>query len=43
MVFLNQQDIWPSLGLIHHALCESAFGEQPIDDLVGRKDGLQFR
>ena len=37
MVFLNQQDVWPSLSMLYHALCKAAFGEQPINDLVGRK------
>ena len=43
MIFLDQQDVRPSLGLLHHALCEAAFGEQPINNLVGWKDGLQLR
>ena len=43
MVFLDQQDVRPSLSLLHHALSKAAFGEQPIDDLVGRKGGLQLR
>ena len=43
MIFLDQQDVRPALGLLHLAVWEAAFGEQPINDLVGWKDGLQLR
>ena len=43
MVFLNQQNIIPSLGLIEHPLRKPALGKQPVQHLILRESRAQLR
>ena len=43
MVFLNQQNIIPSLGLLEHPLRKPALGKQPVQHLIPRESRAQLR
>ena len=43
MVFLNQQNIIPSFGLVKHPLREAALGKQTVQYLIPRESRAQLR